>query len=179
MGTQSTWGFATEHQNNQHACCCRPKGEEGCGPPQVQRHDRCRHHRPQGQDRLQPCRHPQARCRQQQGRRCQGRHPGQARPQEGSRQGSPQDGLCQGQERRQLQARQGCEAQEGQEGCEEEGRQEASCQEGRQEARSQEGQEARCQEGCKEASCQEGGTQEEARTQEEVNDPAIICTLCT
>merc|ERR1712024_296582 len=175
-------GFATEYRNNQHAWCCCPQGEEGCGPPQVQRHDRCRHHRPQGQDRLQPCRHPQ-------GRRCQGRHPGQARPQEGSRQGSPQDGLCQGQERWQLQARQGCEAQEGQEGREEEGCQEASCQEGRQEARSQEGQEARCQEGCQEARCQEGsaqeeaccqeGSQEEGRTQEEVNDPAIICTLCT
>merc|ERR1712045_104518 len=154
-------GFATEYRNNQHACCCCcPQGEEGCGPPQVQRHDRCRHHRPQGQDRLQPCRHPQARCRQQQGRRCQGCHPGQARPQEGSRQGSPQDGLCQGQESRQLQGRQ-------EEGC-----QEASCQEGRQEARSQEGQEARCQEGCQEA-------RQEGRTQEEVNDFAIICTLCT
>merc|ERR1712203_228292 len=155
--------FATETQNNQHACCCCPQGEEGCGPPQVQRHDRCRHHRPQGQDWLQPCCHPQARRRQQQGRRCQGCHPGQARPQEGSRQGSPQDGLCQGQECRQLQARQ--------------------------EACSQEGQEARCQEGCEEASCQEGGAQEEAccqegsqeegRPQEEVNDLAIICTLCT
>merc|ERR1711881_411903 len=148
-------------------CCCCPQGEEGCGPPQVQRHDRCRHHRPQGQDWLQPCCHPQARRRQQQGRRCQGRHPGQACPQEGSRQGSPQDGLCQGQERRQLQAGQGCEAQEGR------------CQEGRQEARSQEGQEASCQEGRQEARCQEGCTQEEARRQEEVNDPAIICTLCT
>merc|ERR1712158_286947 len=136
-------GFATEYQNNQHACCCCPQGEEGCG-----------HHRPQGQDRLQPCRHPQARCRQQQGRRCQGRHPGQA---------CPQDGLCQGQERRQLQARQGCEAQEGQEGCEEEGRQEASCQEG----------------GTQEEACCQEGSQEEGRTQEEVNDPAIICTLCT
>merc|ERR1712020_455286 len=155
-------GFATEYHNNQHACCCS-QGQEGCGPSQVQRHDRCRDHRPQGQDRLQPCRHPQARCCQQQGRCHQGRHPGQARPQEGSRQGSPQDGLCQGQERRQLQAGQGCDTQEGQE---------ASCQEGRQEAR--------CQEGCtqEEACCQEG-PQEEGRPQEEVNDPAIICTLCT
>merc|ERR1712020_478270 len=166
-------------QNNQHACCCCPQGEEGCGPPQVQRHDRCRHHRPQGQDWLQPCCHPQARRRQQQGRRCQGRHPGQARPQEGSRQGSPQDGLCQGQERRQLQAGQGCEAQEGQEGREEEGRQEARCQEGRQEARSQKGQEARCQEGCQEACRQEGCSKEEACPQEEVNDHVIIYTLCT
>merc|ERR1712077_40088 len=154
-------GFATETQNKQHACCCCPQGEEGCGPPQVQRHDRCRHHCPQGQDWLQPCCHPQARRRQQQGRRCQGRHPGQACPQEGSRQGSPQDGLCQGQERRQLQAGQGCEAQEGQEGREEEGCQEASCQEGRQEA------------------CSQEGPQEEGRPQEEVNDLAIICTLCT
>merc|ERR1712130_895184 len=152
-------GFATETQNNQHACCCCPQGEEGCGPPQVQRHDRCRHHRPQGQDWLQPCCHPQARRRQQQGRRCQGCHPGQACPQEGSRKGSPQDG---------------------QEGREEEGRQEARCQEGRQEARSQEGQEASCQEGRaqEEACCQEG-SQEEGCPQEEVNDLAIIYTLCT
>merc|ERR1711981_304881 len=171
--------FATEYQNNQHACCCS-QGQEGCGPSQVQRHDRCRDHRPEGQDRLQPCRHPQARRCQQQGRCHQGRHTGQARPQEGSRQGSPQDGLCQGQERRQLQAGQGCEAQEGQEGREEEGRQEARCQEG-QEASCQEGrQEARCQKGCtqEEACCQEG-PQEEGRPQEKVNDPAIICTLCT
>merc|ERR1712242_33757 len=168
---------ATEYQNNQHACCCS-QGQEGCGPPQVQRDDRCRHHRPEGQDRLQPCRHPQARRCQQQGRCHQGCHPGQARPQEGSRQGSPQDGLRQGQERRQLQAGQGCEAQEGQEGGEEEGREAQEGQEGRQEARSQEGQEASCQEGCQEACCQEG-CQEEDCSQEEVNDPAIICTLCT
>merc|ERR1711890_892 len=124
-------GFATETQNKKHACCCCPQGEEGCG-----------HHRPQGQDWLQPCCHPQARRRQQQGRRCQGCHPGQACPQEGSRQGSPEDGLCQGQERRQLQAGQGCEAQE-----------------------------ARRQEGCtqEEACCQEG-SQEEGCPQEEVND---------
>merc|ERR1712020_716080 len=148
------------------------QGREGCGPPQVQRHDRCRDHRPQGQDRLQPCRHPQARRCQQQGRCHQGRHPGQACPQEGSRQGSPQDGLCQGQECRQLQAGQGCEAQEGQEGREEEGRQEARCQEGCQEARRQEG----CTQ--EEACCQEG-SQEEGRPQEEVNDLVIIYTLCT
>merc|ERR1712154_659912 len=152
--------FTSEPPNHQqHACCRCSQGQEGSGrPPQVQRDDRCRHHRPQGQDRLQPRRHPQAHRRQQQGRCCQGRHPGQARPQEGSRQGSPQDGLCQGQERRQLQARQGCEAQEGQEGCEE-----ASCQEG----------------GTQEEACCQEGSQEEGRTQKEVNDPAIICTLCT
>merc|ERR1712203_1339518 len=45
-------------------------------------------------------------------------------------------------------------------------------------SRSQEGQEARCQEGCQEAR-QEGRTQEEGCPQEEVNDFAIICTLCT
>merc|ERR1739848_326883 len=31
-------GFATETQNNQHACCCCPQGEEGCGRAAILKH---------------------------------------------------------------------------------------------------------------------------------------------
>merc|ERR1711884_489922 len=122
-------------------------------PPQVLRHDRCRHRRAEGQDWLLPPGYPQVRLRQLQGGRRQGRTAPPHGPEGWHQEGIPEDGQGVRQGSWQVQAGHGSEAQE--EGCPQE------------EARRQEGQEARCQEGRQEACCQEARCQESSQARKE------------
>merc|ERR1712149_136982 len=83
-----------QHQHDRRQARSK-EGRQAQGPrrpPQVLRHDRCRHRRAEGQDWLLPPGYPQVRLRQLQGGRRQGRTAPPHGPEGWHQEGIPEDG---------------------------------------------------------------------------------------